>query len=470
MKGDISRNTFDPLKRFRKVLLQQGRVQLDANWNEQMEILMRCLQTLTADLIGPFGGAGEDSFKIDTYKVGNADQAYDFLIKPGHYYVNGILCEIDSDEVVTYSNQLGYPLSDTANLKEGWHLVYLDVWERHVTYIEDDSIREVALGGPDTATRTQIVWQAKVEGVKADTNCLESDEWARLVDKWQPPNRGQLKAQAKLANDTASTDPCIIPPLAQYRGPENQLYRVEIHQGGQITTDPQKPQPTFKWSRNNASEAIPVETLNGKIVTLEHLGLDARSSLQEEDWVEIVDDTYVLQGRVEPLLKVVNINRATMQVTLEKAPVSNVGEDPTKHPLLRRWDHKKDANNSTGTKPDDKGLADEKGVIIVEGNGINDWLHLEDGVHIQFQPGATYRSGDYWLIPARTVTRDIECRKDAKGLPQPMPPAGVEHYYAPLAIIWVNDEGAMPVNHDCRRTFNSLVTLTEWSHQHDNNQ
>ena len=35
MKGDYSRDTFDPAKHFTRVLMQQGRVQLDADWNEQ---------------------------------------------------------------------------------------------------------------------------------------------------------------------------------------------------------------------------------------------------------------------------------------------------------------------------------------------------------------------------------------------------------------------------------------------------
>ncbi len=46
------------------------------------------------------------------------------------------------------------------------YLVYLDVWERHITALEDDYIREKALGGPDTATRTQVVWQVKIDDGK----------------------------------------------------------------------------------------------------------------------------------------------------------------------------------------------------------------------------------------------------------------------------------------------------------------
>ena len=33
-KGDLSRWTFDPQKRFSQVLMQQGRVRLRAGWNE----------------------------------------------------------------------------------------------------------------------------------------------------------------------------------------------------------------------------------------------------------------------------------------------------------------------------------------------------------------------------------------------------------------------------------------------------
>jgi hypothetical protein len=56
MKGDFTRDTFDPAKHFTRVLMQQGRVQLDADWNEQGAILLHYLQALATDLIGPFGG------------------------------------------------------------------------------------------------------------------------------------------------------------------------------------------------------------------------------------------------------------------------------------------------------------------------------------------------------------------------------------------------------------------------------
>src|SRR5262249_6235248 len=141
-----------------------------------------------------------------------------------------------------------------------------------------------------------------------------------------------------------------------------------------------------------------------------------RFSLQPDDWVEIVDDDYTLQNRAEPLLQIKEINRDSNQVTLKAAPASSVGTDPAKHPLLRRWDQ------PSGP------------ILIVEtsGDDDSDWnFTLEDGVQVQF-PGAespqggaarvaTYRTGDYWLIPARVATGDVDW-PGPRGNPRPRKP------------------------------------------------
>ena len=38
MRGDFSRQTFEAEQHYSAVLLQQGRVQLDADWNEELDI------------------------------------------------------------------------------------------------------------------------------------------------------------------------------------------------------------------------------------------------------------------------------------------------------------------------------------------------------------------------------------------------------------------------------------------------
>ncbi len=55
MSADISRSTFDPAKHFRRVRIQQGRVQLDSDWNEQVDILLRQARETTRDLVGADG-------------------------------------------------------------------------------------------------------------------------------------------------------------------------------------------------------------------------------------------------------------------------------------------------------------------------------------------------------------------------------------------------------------------------------
>ena len=75
MKGDFSRNTFDPTKHFSRVLMQQGRVQLDADWNEQAAILLHYLRTLAADLIGPC--AGPEGDEVYGFKIAQSDNRWE---------------------------------------------------------------------------------------------------------------------------------------------------------------------------------------------------------------------------------------------------------------------------------------------------------------------------------------------------------------------------------------------------------
>ena len=97
MKADLTRDTFNPLKHFTRVLMQQGRVQLDTDWNEQAAILLRYVQVLAADLIGPHGGPA-DGFEIVEPSLVSPNPAFtnDVVIQSGRYYVEGVLCELDA--------------------------------------------------------------------------------------------------------------------------------------------------------------------------------------------------------------------------------------------------------------------------------------------------------------------------------------------------------------------------------------
>jgi hypothetical protein len=476
-RGDFTRDTFDLTKHFSRVLVQQGRVQVDADWNEQTSILLHYLRSLATDLRGPHWGPewidGEDN---QGFGIGPGQEKDDFPIMPGRYYVDGILCECHKQTV--YLQQDEFRVEDRDRLETGIGLVYLDVWERHITFLEDDRIRETALGGPDTATRAKVVWQVKVvppEDFKTDwptisgqnTDAQKRDKIDAFLKKYvsstpQFMKTGVMRAMAKEAGDGA--EPCAISPQSRYRGLENHLYRVEIHRSGNAWNKEvdEKSAPagnietaaSFKWSRDNGSVVFPIMSLRDGTAVLASLGRDDTTTLRLGNWVEIVDDDLALRGRPGPLRQVASIDSLETSVTLSTGaePLPAYSEDSSRHPLLRRWDFRNDRTPGNGLTLSE-GAGDERDA---------DWIELEDGVQVQFPAPAVagqsniYRTGDYWLIPARTATGDVEWPQETKGgreSPQAIPPHGIDHYYAPLAVIQRDDAGKVTVILDCRRRF-----------------
>lgn len=477
-RGDFTRDTYTPQKQFLRVLMQQGRVQLDADFNEQVSILLHYLQTLATDLIGPYGvPTGAAGFAIAPEL--NGGNLTNLTISAGRYYLDGLLCE--NAAATDFENQPYNPHPDNYDFPDLPFLVYLDVWEQHIDSIQDadpngSSIREVALGGSDTATRSKLVWQ-----VKHTTDLIDNDDidLRRVLNPDQEPAEnpdratifnlvkqaadrlktdptllakllGQadqtpptLKARADKGSVANPNDPCLVSPHSRYRGAENQLYRVEIHSGGD--------EPTFKWSRENSAVVFPITNASGSVVTLEHLGIDSRFGLHENDWVEVIDDTALYRNEPAPLLQIKSIDLVTLQVTLSGS-VGDIGTDAKRHPYLRRWDHRA-GNPSYG------GSAIAANGAVKLTLGTETWHTLENGVQVQFGAG-TYRPGDYWLIPARTATGDVEW-PTVKPNPQTtepaaLPPHGVKHYYAPLAIIAEadNENGNNIIQAvDCRHRF-----------------
>lgn len=424
MKGDFSRVTFDPRKHYSRVLMQQGRVQLDADWNEQQSIHQHRFETQTQDVIGPCGGpAGDAGFEI---KVGQDGKT--LSIGKGRYYVDGILCENESD--LAYDKQPDLPNpSDVPTLVSGAGatvgLVYLDVWQRHITALDDPRIREVALDGPDTTTRAKTVWQVKVLPVKPkDPNVVRGDD---LFAEWDDLIQGSTGALSARAQPTAGMDnPCLLPPGSGYRRLENQLYRVEIHKPGPLGT------ATFKWSRDNGACVTTIEKLSGQEVTVHDVGPDDFLGFGDGQSVEVLSDVQELNGQPSQLLQIDTVDNSTRVITLKSAPTPL---DLSQHPKLRRWD-------SAGEIP----------VVVPATN--DGWIALEDGVEVKFEAGS-YETGDYWLIPARTATGSIEWP-----FTRPQPPLGIRHHYCRVALLQLNPvASSLSVQADCRALFLPLAEV-----------
>jgi hypothetical protein len=449
---DITRDSFDPRKSFSRVLKQQGRVELESDWNEQAAITLRYLRLMMRDLVGLHAGPSEacgfrvlvkkdieppaQDFDETTKGLVSGLEAGDFVLSKGRYYVEGLLCENQSS--LRYTNQTTRrcePLEHEPNYR---HLLYLDVWEHEVTALEDDDIREVALGGADTAARMKVVWVVRAEKVdRKDAVPPKSLQtiWAEHLRKLQPTHVGAMSARARAAvpdsNDESSASE------GRYRSLENQLYRVEIHHGASGTA-------TFKWSRDNGTVAFVVEHFTRADkhvhVTLTAPGRDDTAALTIGDAVEFNDISGRDHDLAGVLFEVVATDMANRIATLlplsphhNKAVASDAHVADNGKLILRRWDHLASARKRSGP-------AFSGGAVEIKEER---WLPLEDGIEVFFKspklPAKNhYRAGDYWLIPARVATGNVDWPRP-DGHPTAQPPHGVEHHYAPLALVDVDD-------------------------------
>ena len=170
MYGDFSRMTFSRRKKYSSVWAQQGRVQLDADLNEQAAILLDYMRTLALDFIGPFGGPVERAgFHIVLEPGRDRDRkSADLRIGTGHYYVSGLRCQADRIDAgpgqqLSWRNQPRGP-EHRGEMPEPPFLAYLRVWERSVSSLQDPSLLEPALGlnPPDTTARSQVAWEVVI--------------------------------------------------------------------------------------------------------------------------------------------------------------------------------------------------------------------------------------------------------------------------------------------------------------------
>ncbi len=409
MKGDFTRHTFDPQKGYTSVRLQQGRVLLDADWNEQADIWNYLQRAVHRDIIGPTGApTAHPGFEL-TYTEGIVH------IGHGRFYVEGILAENRAD--CPFISQPYFPGAKLPK-KPGDYIFYLDVWERHVTALEDSELREVALGGPDTTTRTQVVWQVRWRKWPEATRgrCHDAQLWLQDMLK----SNARLVARAQ--PDTSPEDPCLVPERAGYQGLENQLYRVEIHQGGNPG------QATFKWSRENGSVVVRLVQRDGNALTVSTVGRDEVLRFGPGDWVEVTDDERELRGEPGVFARITKVEGRVLTVAWRDPAPTELGT----HPKVRRW----------GSEP--------------RAVKIGEWIGLEKGIQVKFE-GHAFRTGDWWTIPSRTTLRDILWPRTEDGRPLPKMPEGIEHHHAVLAIGTLKDNQWHFIN--CRKRFSPLTEL-----------
>ncbi len=450
MKADVSRVTFRPDRRYSRVLQQQGRPILDADWNEQVSILSHRLRILAGDLTGGAktrAGApvNEAGFEIKAMS-GKKD---DFAVGAGRYYVDGLCCECDDD--TSFRNQ---PLPNDIKIESGGvSMIYLDAWESVVTAIDDPALLEPALNGVETCVRARVNWQIKAhrlserhEPKTPDHEALR-EECEEVEAHWRSRSRGLLRARLAEPPPEAGRRREQGGRTGHFRGPENLLYRIEVHKGGPAG------EATFKWSRDNASTLLPLTSLEGGVAVVAPLSRRASARLEAGTWVEVCDSESRALFRPTLMVQVKGTGHGPGHLTLVPAPGSNFDfkSGERSDVALRIWNQRSDPKNRGGE------AAGPDGLLIVEGERDDHWVNIEDGIQIQFvdveKLASHYQAGDYWLISARTANEGI-----LLGDAQPRPPDGVDHHYAPLAL-FVPQSAAVIA--DYRLAFQPLAALQE---------
>lgn len=466
MSGDNSRDSFDALRDFAGVFLQQGRAVLDADWNELVEIFERRIRAGTIDTIGRAVVPREtmEGFRIRV-------NAGEITIGPGSFYLDGMRLqnhgfanfdgrfpdrpapvqdrgvEVEDgglgvlDELTAppdaphlpYEAQPYWP-TPAALPTSGTHLAYLVAWQREVTPVKDPSLLDSALGGLDTTTRWQTVWQVRLlENVGTGTTCATPDEDVPGWIEQRAPSTARLTTST-IDIDTPE-DPCLVPPTDGYTGIENQLYRVELHslEAGAAPTH-------FKYSRENASVTAAIEAIasDAASITVSRIGRDDILRFSPNDWVEVTDNIREFNHRSGQILRVATVNVETREITFEAGaavsgdliPSGDEGDTfADRRPRLIRWDQNdviREADNVTEWVNLGPG---SNGLIPIPPAGTV--LHLEKGITIEFStaegPG-TFRDMDYWRFSARTATTTIDELSAA-------PPEGIQRHYARLAVV-----------------------------------
>jgi hypothetical protein len=252
MTSDRARVTYDPSRHYTGVIAQQGRVSLEADWNEAQAISDEQAEARALDLIGPVASPDE-GYEIEVdYATG------DVRIEHGTLYLGGQRLCLSSDLRYCHQREFDWVDCDGDRLwldarddDQPHELVYLLAREQEVSAVEDRALREVALGGPDTAQRLRILQRVIRHPTSAAT---WEDAWAKLIQEhWIPhgfrPDRDtrRLEPAARL-QVTGSPGDGGAEPIDQggYLGPNNQLIRIQIARIDDGV-------PIIVWGYDNAS-------------------------------------------------------------------------------------------------------------------------------------------------------------------------------------------------------------------------
>ena len=467
MAGDRARVSYDPSRKWRGVIAQQGRVTVEADWNEAATIGEERDRHVTLDVVGPVGtpDGGYAVTAVPATGEYSASTPGHFTIGRGTLYLGGE--RLDLDEQVHYSVQADWLDHSTDPLwkapgvrheRDARHeLVYLLASEQEVSAVEDPALADVALGGPDTMQRLRILQHFVRSPTESGTcdgarSALERSLAAHGLKLDPATMMAESTARLKVSFPSSPATPNVGQPVptGSYLGAENQMIRVMI-----TSIDNKTREPTIVWGFDDASFLYRVQTATpnsgSTTLTLASAPVDSYHYPAAGQAVELLRDAVRLTETdyiASPMGFVTAVTGAYQpadkSLVISGGP-TEPGEPPGGYPrdylspektpqlYLRVW--QATAHAQPG-KP-----------IPLGDTGVAITLTSHD---------RSFHVGDFWRFALRPIQPAIVY--PARYLDEPQPPDGPRTWACPLAVLTWDEEQAKVSS--CVPPFSSLVELT----------
>jgi len=415
--------------------MQQGRVTVEADWNEEEQIVNEELRKDLLDIVGSCCTPNDGYRVIETDN--SSDPPFDFSVGKGTLYVGGMRVVLPNP--LQYSQQTEWfdHLHDpdwvdlpTLQTYPRHELIYLYLREQEVSAVEDTALREVALGGPDTAQRMRLVQHIVRKSTEAK-DCAGAlaearKRWATQglhFDEQTTRLKSLATLQVSFLEEKKKLDPCEPQAHGGYLGADNQLIRVQI---AGFNTQTQK--YSLVWGFDNASFLYRVNVAaDNKTLKLLSRPIDDFHKPRANQAVEVlrsavqlsaITNDYIASATGSVFKLETDYVSETQSITLPEALAPEYGDiNQTPVLFLRVWEEQHDF---VAGETIDLGVTGLQVTLQTAGNG-------------------PFHIGDYWLLAVRPST-SIDPNASTQIFPHrylegPQPPDGPRVWACSLAVI-----------------------------------
>ena len=496
---DISRLLLQPKKHYTGARLQQGRVIVDSDFNEEAQLDDKEQRRILGDVIGPTGSPDEGfAVALDvgdevipqpvSFNAGPAVDVLPYRLEPGTIYVGGLrfvqeereVGGISSGEVVPLQReflQMG-PAEAPRALPGETHtqLAYLHAWEQCDTATEDEELRERALGGIDTSTRVRRMAHVLVDEVENGDDCFTA--WTSVRQRIENAAGGTFDAAGVRLTSSArlrlsfvpgealdACAPCSPDDPGRYLGAANQAIRIMM-----VAPD------RYVWAVDNASPIYRVRVADpdGGAVRVEMLTeprdeahWPLRNTVVEFlPWGSLLDNGQKVAQEPGAFLRVdegfdPDSNSFGLTAVDAQQLQALTSEWDASHPDRPQLPNDNDPNGRYLYMRIWHRLDDAADPLLLDVAGPHNLL-LRQGLNPRFTGSGN--PGDYWVVAVRPNTPHIIVPWDLTQTGG-VGPHGPGHFYTPLSLITFRPPGpgedanaeVVEAISDCRQRFRPLV-------------